>query len=190
MRLVFDYRWSLAGALVAGLLMFGLWPAAPPRPVTDRFTRPAPFTTIPPDAGRAPAEGRTRTLPGTAVPAGEEARVRAALARDPADIDAHLDLARVHLARREMRAVWDETVYVLARSPGDPRALTYQALVRFAGGETDRAVGMLERVVGAAPELEEARRALVYVYRRTGREDAAAATAAKASAALTSGDRP
>jgi tetratricopeptide (TPR) repeat protein len=129
-------------------------------------------------------------LQGTAVPAGEEARVRTALDRDPADIDAHLDLARVFLARREMRAVWGETFYVLARSPGEPRALTYQALVRFAAGETDRAVSILERVVAVAPELDEARRALVYVYLRTGREDDAVAAAANAPRAQARASRP
>ena len=178
MRPALDFRWLVAGALFAGLIMFGLWRAvspSPPGPVTR-----TPPVTVAPDARREPAQGAARTHPGTAVPPGEEARVRSALDRDPLDIDAHLDLARVHLARREMRAVWDETRYVLARSPGEPRALTYQAMVRFAAGETDRAVTMLERVVAAAPELDEARRSLVYVYRRTGREDAAAAVAAGA----------
>lgn len=180
MRPAIDYRWGLAGALVAGLVMFGLWPAAPPRPVASPVTKAPPVTAALPDTRSAPAEGRPRLRRGTIVPAGEEERVRTALARDPTDIDAHLDLARVHLARREMRAVWDETRYVLARSPGEPRALIYQAMVRFAAGETDRAVVMLERVVAAAPELDEARRLLVYVYLRTGRDDAAAAVAAKA----------
>jgi tetratricopeptide (TPR) repeat protein len=178
MRPAIDYRWLLAGALFAGLMMFGLWRAVYPT-APGPVTRTPPITVVP-DGRSASANGTARTHPGTAVPPGEEARVRSALDRDPLDIDAHLDLARVHLARREMGAVWDETRYVLARSPGEPRALTYQAMVRFSAGETDRAVTMLERVVAAAPELDEARRSLVYAYRRTGREDDAATVAAGA----------
>jgi hypothetical protein len=169
MRLPTDFAWGLAGAAATGVAIAALWPSAPPgRRAVSGPPAPVVAASRPGRLGAPLPSGRAAGRP-TAVPAGEVERIRTILARDPADIDAHLDLARVHLARREMRSVWDETRYVLARSPGEPRALTYQALVRFAAGDKERAVLMLEQVVAAAPNLEEARRALAFVHARTGR---------------------
>ena len=74
---------------------------------------------------------------GPAAEGADEAQIRAALARNPNDIDAHLDLARLLLARQDMMGVWNETKLVLERSPGNPHALAYQALVRLAMGQGD-----------------------------------------------------
>ena len=62
--------------------------------------------------------------------------------------------------------------------------------MRYVAGETDRAVGILERVVAGAPELDEARRALVHLYLRAGREDDAAAVATGAPRAPSHAGRP
>ena len=120
--------------------------------------------------GDTPVDRASSRPSAPVVTDGEEARVRAALARDPADLDAHLDLARVRLAQRDLRAVWAETQYVLEHAPGNPRALSYQALVWFARGETDRALDMLNRVVAEAPDLLEAYGYLAFIYVRTGRD--------------------
>ena len=186
MRPNVDFRWALAGALATGLAIVALWPALPSRPllVGVKAGKAPTVGALQRKDAQALAAAAVKVRRGTPVPRGEDERVKAALARDPHDIDARLDLARVYLARRELAAVWKETSYVLARSPGEPRALTYQALVRFAAGETGRAVVMLERVVQAAPELEEARRALVFVYGRTGRAADAAALSVEKSEAL------
>ena len=48
-----------------------------------------------------------------------------------------------------MMAVWNETKAVLERSPGHPHALAYQALVRLAMGQGDKAVELLAAVARA-----------------------------------------
>lgn len=137
-------------------------------------------------AARPHAQGGSPTG-GTAPPgqrataAGSETRIRAAIARNPDDYEARLDLARLLLGKRDLRAVWQETQHVLARSPGHPRALAYQAMVRLAMGQADLAESMLKQVVAAAPDLLEAHLHLAYVYLRTGRPRQAEATIAEAS---------
>jgi cytochrome c-type biogenesis protein CcmH len=104
-----------------------------------------------------------------AEPDADEAALRATVARNPEDLDARLDLARLHLGRREMMAVWEETQFVLKRSPGHPRALAYQALVRLAMGQADVAESLLTQAIASAPDLIEARLHLALVYADTGR---------------------
>ncbi len=117
----------------------------------------------------------------TTTAADGESRIRAAIARNPDDHEARLDLARHLLSKRDLRAVWDETQHVLARSPGHPRALAYQAMVRLATGQADLAESMLKQALAAAPDLLEAHLHLAYVYARTGRTKQAEATIAEAS---------
>jgi tetratricopeptide (TPR) repeat protein len=74
--------------------------------------------------------------------------------------------------------VWNETQQVLAKKPGYPRALAYQALVRLAMGQGDLAVEMLKQAIAADPDLMEARQNLAFVYASLGRKkDAEAAIA-------------
>lgn len=99
----------------------------------------------------------------------ELARLQSAVARNPADLDARLELTQAHLGRRELMQVWEQTQEVLARSPGHPRALSYQALVRLAMGQAEAAEGMLKEAMAAAPDLLEPRLHLAVVYLQTGR---------------------
>jgi tetratricopeptide (TPR) repeat protein len=108
-----------------------------------------------------------------------EADLRAAVGRDPEDLEARLDLARHLLRKRDLMGVFDETRRVLSRSPGHPRALAYQALVRLARGEGDVAVAMLRQAVAGAPDLLEARQHLVFAYARLGRREEAEAAIAE-----------
>jgi Flp pilus assembly protein TadD len=109
-------------------------------------------------------------------PAGS--RPGTALARSPDDLDARLDLARRLLDERDLAGVWNETRYVLDRSPGHPRALAYQALVLLARGQGEAAVTLLRQALDTDPDLLEAHQNLVYAYARLGRvRDAEAAIA-------------
>ena len=156
---------AAGSAVVVGVLVLFVARAARPRAEGDLVTGDLPRPAASPSNAIRPA-----------VPDGEEERVHAALAADPGDLEAHLDLARVHLARREMRSVWKETAYVLARSPGHPRALSYQALVHLAMGRADIARDTLVKVVASAPDLIEAYRYLALVDIRSGRDADADAT--------------
>jgi tetratricopeptide (TPR) repeat protein len=86
-----------------------------------------------------------------------------------ADDDARIDRAREALGRQDMMAVWTETQAVLERTPGHPRALAYQALVRLAMGQGDVAESMLKQALAESPDLLEGYLHLGVVYARTGR---------------------
>ena len=95
---------------------------------------------------------------------------------EPDDLEARLALARDHLAQQDLMAVWNDTQFVLEREPGNPRALSYQALVRLAMGQADVAETMLKQAMAAAPDLLDAHLHLAVVYARTGRDAQAEAT--------------
>jgi tetratricopeptide (TPR) repeat protein len=92
------------------------------------------------------------------------------------DIETRLQNARTHLAQQDLMGVWNETQFVLQREPGNPRALSYQALVRLAMGQPDVAESMLRRAMAAAPDLIDAHLHLAVVYARSGRRAQAEST--------------
>lgn len=119
------------------------------------------------------------TGPGTtaAAPSGgaeaEDAELqglRAAAARSPEDVEARLDLARGLLERNDLMTVFEETQVALRLSPGHPRALAYQAVVRLAMGQAGMAEGMLKEALAKAPGLLDAHLHLLLLYAETGRE--------------------
>ena len=105
------------------------------------------------------------SLTGTAGPLNAPAAAPA----DDADVDARMERARQALGRQEMMGVWTETQAVLERTPGHPRALAYQALVRLAMGQGDVAEAMLKQALATSPDLLEGYLHLAVVYARTGR---------------------
>ena len=110
----------------------------------------------------------------------ETAALRAQIEKDPEDLAARLDLARHALAANDMMTVFNETRFVLERQPAEPRALTYQAVVRLAMGQAKKAEEMLERALGAQPDLEDAYVYLMLVYTETGNPAAADAVLQRA----------
>jgi hypothetical protein len=79
-----------------------------------------------------------------------------------------------------MMGVWNETQYVLERSPGDPRALSYQSLVRLAMGQADQALEMLKTALAKAPDQVDVYVHLALVYAQLGRAEDARRTMAVA----------
>jgi tetratricopeptide (TPR) repeat protein len=159
------FAWGiLSAAALAGLAVW-VSGAARPRGQGGSLTG----TPQRPGAAEAPAP------PPAAAPESDQelAGLRAAVAAHPDDLDARLELAQAYLGRRDMMQVWEQTQAVLERSPGHPRALSYQALVRLAMGQADEAERMLKQAMAAAPNLLEPRLHLSLVYARTGRMAAA-----------------
>jgi len=109
-----------------------------------------------------------------------EARLRAQIEQAPDDLEARLDLARLLLERDDMMGVWNETQEVLARSPGQPRALAYQAFVRLAMGQSEVALQMFEQALAADPDLIDAYAPLSAIQMQMGRREEAARTMAEA----------
>jgi tetratricopeptide (TPR) repeat protein len=72
-----------------------------------------------------------------------------------------------------MMEVYNQTRAVLERSPGHPRALSYQALVRLAMGQPEAAERMLRQALSTDPDLLEGYIHLSLVHVREGRIDEA-----------------
>jgi tetratricopeptide (TPR) repeat protein len=109
----------------------------------------------------------------------EVARLRAVVAAHPDETEARVELARALLERNDMMGVFEETQAVLERAPDEPHALTYQAVVRLAMGQTDQAEAMLKRAAERDPGLIDAHIYLMLTYTELGRDaDADAALAA------------
>jgi tetratricopeptide (TPR) repeat protein len=129
-------------------------------------------------AGRAPAGSMTGTVSPSAPAAvadSEVERLQEAIGRNPDDIEARLDLARAFLGRDDLMQVFDQTRAVLDRSPGHPRALTYQALVRMEMGQLETAERMLRQALAVEPDFVDAYIHLSLVHARGGRLDEAEA---------------
>ncbi len=93
--------------------------------------------------------------------------------RNPDDVNARLELAFAYLVRENLMEVFNHTEYVLQRVPGEPRALSYQALVRLAMGQGEMAETMLKQALATEPNLLDARIHLALVYTQLGRADEA-----------------
>jgi cytochrome c-type biogenesis protein CcmH len=121
---------------------------------------------------RSPGGSLTGNTPMGGAAQGDDAELaqaRAGVERNPDDVDARLGLVRLLLVRQDMMAVFKETQAVLQRSPGNPSALSYQALVRLSMGQAPKAESMLKEALSKDPRLLDAYLHLMLVYVRTGR---------------------
>jgi tetratricopeptide (TPR) repeat protein len=155
------FWWGAASASAVLLLAFFVNSSARPREVGGSAT------------GNLPSRDRDE-------PESEEAAQETA-AGDPDDVATLLSLARQGMERRDYMSVWRQTAKVLQREPENPRALTYQAVVRLAMGQAGVAEKLLVQAVAADPRLLEARVYLALTYARLGRLDAARSTIAEAA---------
>ncbi len=162
------FLWGAGSMAAIALLVALVWQAAEQRQEGGSVTGTVP-------GSERPAGSRG---PGGAAEDAALAELRAHLEKNPDDHSARLDLARELLMRRDLMGVWDETQQVLTKSPGHPRALSYQALVRLAMGQGEMAVEMLKQAIGSDPELMEARQNLAFVYASLGRKQEAEAAIA------------
>jgi tetratricopeptide (TPR) repeat protein len=162
------FLWGTATAAALLILGFFVYQSAKPREPGGSVT------------GDVPAGGRPSN--GDGSPDREEAQIQAALARNPADIEARLALVRLYVGRRDWMNVWNETTQVLQRDPENPRALAYQAFLRLAMGQAEVAAKLLTRALAKDPDLVDAYAYLALAYVRLGRvteAELAIATASK-----------
>ena len=149
------FVWGTVAASALGLLLFFVSRAAAPREeggsLTGTAGRLSSAETAAPRMGSAPAAGSN-------------------------EVEVRLAQVREHLAKKDLMGVWNDTQFVLQREPGNPTALSYQALVRLAMGQADVAESMLKRAMAADPGLLDAHLHLAVVYARTGRGAQADAT--------------
>ena len=98
----------------------------------------------------------TDTVPETASNGQALATLEEAVRAEPRNIAQRLELTRAYLQQRDLIKVFDQTKAVLEIEPGNPRALTYQALVRVAMGQADMAEAMLLEAIKKDAQIEDA----------------------------------
>jgi len=128
--------------------------------------------------GMAGSRSGMGSSPGPVDP--EEARAKAAVDQNPDNIEARLDLARAYLRREDMMGVWNETQFVLTKEPTNPQALSYQALVRLAMGQSALALEMMQKALKTAPDFLDGYVHIALVYVRMGKTQEADAAIAEA----------
>jgi tetratricopeptide (TPR) repeat protein len=112
--------------------------------------------------GGSPTGGNTMGSAASSQPptnAAEDAAIAAleeAVRNAPTDIAQRVELTRAYLQRRDLMKVFDQTQAILEVEPGQPHALTYQALVRVAMGQADQAETMLIDAIKKNPRIEDA----------------------------------
>lgn len=163
---------AMAGAVLLPFALSGTF--ARPRAV-----HAGPPVTRPPEGPAPPAAAGPHGAPGGAGDAAET-EAKAALDRDPEDVNARLELARIRLDKEDYMSALSETEHVLKRSPGNARALTYQSQVRLMMGQPQVALEMLRQAVAKEPTLLQAYIYLSYVCLGLGQEAEAKAAIAEA----------
>lgn len=124
--------------------------------------------------GMSPTGGTGMDEPQADGPMIDLAALQREVQQNPGNMAARLDLAQALLIGRDFRGVMEQTEAVLKANPDEPRALSYEAVVRVARGENDRALEMAQRAVGLGSDNVETWVYLAIVHAQRGERDAAA----------------
>jgi cytochrome c-type biogenesis protein CcmH len=108
-------------------------------------------------------------------------QLEATIQQSPDNLAARVELARLYFDRNNLMGVFEQTQYVLERSPDDSRAMTYQAFVRIAMGQRDNAVKLLARATALDPGFTDAWIAMAWIKTRDGLPAEAQAAIAEAA---------
>jgi tetratricopeptide (TPR) repeat protein len=109
------------------------------------------------------------------------AQLEAAVKSDPNNLQLRNDLAQAYLETDNLMAVFEQTKFVLEKSPNDSRALTYHALVRMAMGEAEEATAMLQAATKSNPKNLDSWVSLAWVYAQQNKMKEAEAMIAAAA---------
>lgn len=125
-------------ALVAAVVAVGAWYAVQPKAEAEAQAQPQP-----------------QPQPESVVVDAAK-QLEATIRQSPDNLGARVELAKLYFDRNNMMGVFEQTQYVLDRSPDDSRALTYQAFVRIAMGQRQNAAKLLARATAVDPGLTDA----------------------------------
>jgi len=109
-----------------------------------------------PTGGNTMGAAASAQPPTSAVGDAALAALEESVRKSPQDIAQRVELTRAYLQRRDLMKVFDQTQAILEVEPGQPHALTYQALVRVAMGQADQAETMLKDAIRKNPRIEDA----------------------------------
>jgi tetratricopeptide (TPR) repeat protein len=108
------------------------------------------------------------SMPAAAAAPQALEQLEASVKSNPDDSEARIELAKAYLDRENLMGVFEQTTAVLAKNPNEPRAQTYQAIVRMAMGQQDQAKRLLDSATATDPKLTDAWVALAYLRLQQG----------------------
>jgi tetratricopeptide (TPR) repeat protein len=108
------------------------------------------------------------SMPAAAAAPQALEQLEASVKSNPDDNEARIELAKAYLDRENLMGVFEQTTAVLAKNPNEPRAQTYQAIVRMAMGQQDQAKKLLDSATATDPKLTDAWVALAYLRLQQG----------------------
>lgn len=131
-----------------------------------------------------PMTGGTPAMGAPAQPNPVVLQLEEAVKKSPEDLELRTNLAQAYLESDNLMGVFEQTKYVLERSPEHSRALTFQALVRVAMGEMPVALEMLDKATKSDPKNMDGWLALAWIQTQndeTAKADQTIARAVKES---------
>ena len=99
---------------------------------------------------------------------------------EPVNVEERIAAAKDAFARNDLIATFEQTKAILDQHPDEPRALTYNAIVRMAMGEVASAKTQLEQATQLDPKLLDAWVALASARTQSGDSQGASAAIEKA----------
>ncbi len=169
------FIWGVASIAGVGLLGFYVYSSAKDR-----------------NAGGSPTGG-TNMAQQEAMPAdhpGVQAandpaikQLEAEVSASPDDVEKRIALTRAYLDRDNLMGVFAQTKAILDKNPDEPRAQTYNAIVRMSMGQIDQAKSMLQAATRKDPSITDGWVALAFIATQQGNTaeaDAAINSAVKA----------
>jgi cytochrome c-type biogenesis protein CcmH len=154
------FLWGVASAVVVALLGFYGYVSATAKPSSQPMPgQPQQAATSPTQQGMPPAVQQ----------------LEEAVRNDPDNVGHRIALAKVYFENDNLMGTFEQTKAALAKDPNEPRALTYNAIVRMAMGQSVEAEKMLETASKLDPKLLDAWVALASARTQLGNEKGASA---------------
>lgn len=149
------FLWGVGSVAVLAGLGFYVYTTAKEKNTSSQ-QQPAPMS----------APQLAQSAPQPADPAVQ--KLEQAVSSDPDNAEKRIALARAYLDKENMMGVFEQTNAVLAKNPEEPRAQTYNAIVRMAMGQLDEATKLLESATKHDPKNPDAWVALAWVRAQRG----------------------
>jgi cytochrome c-type biogenesis protein CcmH/NrfG len=153
------FLWGATSMAALAALLFFVYQQASPRKQGDEITGS--------NAMQQAQPTQQQQQPAQADP--QVQQLEAAVRSQPNNITLRNQLAEAYLQRENLMGVFEQSQAVLAQSPDDSRALTFQGLVRMAMGKSDEAVQMLQHATRSDPKNLDGWVGLAWVYAQTNR---------------------
>lgn len=169
------FIWGVASIAAIGGLGFYVYSSAKQRGASDS-----------PTGGPTMAQQEGAPSQQPAAQAANDPAIKqleAAVNSNPDDVEKRVQLTRAYLDHDNLMGVFEQTKIILAKNPDEPRAQTYNAIVRMSMGQVDQAKSMLQAATKKDSSITDGWVALAWIATQQGSSadaDAAINSAVKA----------